>query len=117
MLPPYLLKRALPLCYSVAAFSVMRDAGQVHRGWNTSTMPSAPLTRSAPDRASSWVLAPTGCFTCSRTTDFAEIGAPLAELGSAPPLHGIALRKHHAVASPPWPSSHGILIFLSMPVF
>ena len=51
-----------------------------------------------------------------RTTELLEIGAPLAELGSAPPLHGIALREHHAVASPSWPSSHGILIFLSIPI-
>ena len=79
----------------------------VRRGRNASTAPNPPLTSSVPDRALSWALAPTGCFTCSRTTELAEIGAPVAELvGSAPPLYGIVLREHHAVASPslfqPW---------------
>jgi hypothetical protein len=48
------------------------------------------------------------------TTELVEIGALVAEFGSAPPLHGIALHENHAVTSPPWSSSHGILIFLSM---
>jgi hypothetical protein len=50
------------------------------------------------------------------TVELVEIGAPVAELGSAPPLHGITLSEHHTVASPSWPLSHGVLIFLSMPV-
>jgi hypothetical protein len=50
------------------------------------------------------------------TVELVEIGAIVVELGSTPPLHGIALREHHEIASPPWPLSHGILIFLSMRV-
>ena len=83
-------------------------------GQNASTATNPPLTSNVPDIASSWALAPMGCFTYIRITELVEIGAPFAELGSASPLHGIALREHHEVASPPWPSSHGILIFLSM---
>jgi hypothetical protein len=63
------------------------------------------------------VLALKGCFTYSRTTELAEIRALVVELGSAPLLHGIALREHHAVTSPPCPSSHRILISLSILVF
>ena len=84
------------------------------RGRNVSTVPNPPLTSSVPDRASSWALAPMGCFTYIRTTELVEIGAPVVEFGSASPLHGITLREHHTVASPLWPSSYGILIFLSI---
>ena len=80
---------------------------RVRRGRNTNTAPNPPQTSSVLDRASLWALAPRGCFTYRRTTELAEIGAPVAKLvGSAPPLYGIVLREHHVVASPslfkPW---------------
>ena len=79
VLPPYLLKSALPPRHGVAAFNVMRD-NKMLCGRNASTAPSAPPMSSVPDRASSWA----GCFTSSRTTKLPEIGAPVDELGSAP---------------------------------
>jgi hypothetical protein len=78
---------------------MMQD--RVRRGRKASTEPNPALMSNVPDRTSSWALALTGCFTYSKTTELAEIETPVAELGSAPPLHGIALREHHAVASPP----------------
>jgi hypothetical protein len=78
----------------------------VRRGRNASTTPNPRLTSNALDTTSSWVLAPTGCFTYSSTTELVEIGAPVIELSSTPPLQASHCVIPHGrlavVAFEPW---------------